>query len=201
MVNDYLGLDRNAGLTSALIGTADVEDLLQPWGDDQLFVLTSGPIPPNPSELLGSGQMTNLLARLEQTFDIVIIDAPPLLPVTDAAVLAQGVGGVIVIAGVQKVRRHDLERSLNALSMVGVAILGVVLNRLPSKGPDAYAYSYYSTETPESKQATRQRRRTSTGIKDPALRSRSESTAQATVEGRESTTFPAAMSHSTSYED
>ena len=147
MVNEYLGLDRHAGLTSALIGQADVEDLLQGWGDDRLFVLTSGPIPPNPSELLGSAQMNDLLALLEDTFDTVVIDAPPLLPVTDAAVLAQRAQGVIVVAGVRKARRQDLERSLNNLKIVGVDILGVVLNRLPAKGPDSYSYSYYSNST------------------------------------------------------
>jgi capsular exopolysaccharide synthesis family protein len=161
MVHEYLGLERNAGLTTALIGTADVSDLLQPWGDDNLYVLTSGSIPPNPSELLGSAQMNDLLLRLEQSFDVVIIDAPPLLPVTDAAVLAQRVGGVIVISGVQKVKRHDVERSLNALAMVGVEILGIVLNRLPVKGPDAYAYSYYAPETEPEKTRSRSRRRQS----------------------------------------
>jgi capsular exopolysaccharide synthesis family protein len=143
MVNDYLALDRNAGLTTALVGMADVNDLLQPWGDDNLFVLTSGQIPPNPSELLGSDEMKNLIARLEHAFDAVIIDAPPLLPVTDATVLAQHVGGVVVIVGTQKVKNHDLEKALGHLSMVSANVLGVVLNRLPNKGPDAYTYSYY----------------------------------------------------------
>lgn len=144
-VSEYLGLDRNAGLTTALVGQADVNDLLQSWGEDQLFVLTSGQIPPNPSELLGSQEMRNLLSRLEQAFDVVIIDAPPLLPVTDAAVLSQSVGGVVVIAGAQKVRQHDLQRSLSALEMVSANILGIVLNQLPAKGADAYSYSYYNT--------------------------------------------------------
>jgi capsular exopolysaccharide synthesis family protein len=143
MVHEYLGLDRNAGLTTALIGTAEVADLLQPWGQDDLYVLTSGQIPPNPSELLGSDEMKHLIERLEQTFDTVVIDAPPLLPVTDAAVLSQHVGGVVVVVGAQKLKAQDLGKSLAALDMVGSNILGIVLNRLPSKGPDAYAYSYY----------------------------------------------------------
>ncbi|GAT85544.1 chromosome partitioning protein [Paenarthrobacter nicotinovorans] len=146
MVSNYLGLDRNAGLTTALVGTADINDLLQPWGDDQLYVLTSGQIPPNPSELLGSDEMKLLLNRLEQAFDTIIIDAPPLLPVTDAAVLAQEVGGVVVVIGTQKLRRHELQKSLDALEMVGANVLGMVLNRLPIKGPDAYAYTYYVQE-------------------------------------------------------
>lgn len=144
MINDYLGLDRNAGLTTALVGDADVNDLLQAWGEDGLYVLTSGQIPPNPSELLGSAEMKQLLGRLEVAFDAVIVDAPPLLPVTDAAVLSQHVGGVVLVVGAQKVRRHDLERSLGALTMVSADLLGVVLNRLPTKGADAYAYSYDS---------------------------------------------------------
>ena len=146
MVSEYLGLDRNAGLTTALVGQADVRELLQPWGDDQLFVLASGQIPPNPSELLGSRVMQQLLENLEQVFDTIIIDAPPLLPVTDAAVLSQHVGGVIVVVGSQKLRHQELEKSLSALDMVGSDILGIVLNRLPAKGPDAYSYSYYRNE-------------------------------------------------------
>lgn len=146
MVSEYLGLDRNAGLTTALIGSADVNDLLQAWGDDNMFVLTSGQIPPNPSELLGSSEMKRLIERLEGAFDTVIIDAPPLLPVTDAAVLSQHVGGVVVVVGAQKLRVQDLDKSMNALHMVGSNVLGVVLNMLPSKGPDAYAYRYYTSD-------------------------------------------------------
>lgn len=147
MVANYLGLERNAGLTTALIGKADVDDLLQPWGSDELYVLTSGQIPPNPSELLGSEKMKQLIIRLENAFDAVVIDAPPLLPVTDAAVLAQQVGGVVVVIGTQKVRTTELEKSLAALEMVNADVLGVVLNRLPVKGPDAYAYAYYTYES------------------------------------------------------
>lgn len=146
MVSEYLGLERNAGLTTALVGLADVDDLLQPWGEENLFVLASGQIPPNPSELLGSSEMRQLVERLELAFDAVIVDAPPLLPVTDAAVLSQHVGGVVVVVGSQKLRYADLEKSLGALEMVGSNVLGVILNRLPSKGPDAYAYSYYSSD-------------------------------------------------------
>lgn len=145
-VNEYLGLDRSAGLTTALVGLADINDLLQPWGEDNLFVLTSGQIPPNPSELLGSDEMRILISRLEEAFDAVVIDAPPLLPVTDAAVLSQHVGGVLLVVGSQKLKKQDLERSLGALDMVGSKLLGVVLNRLPGKGPDAYSYSYYGSD-------------------------------------------------------
>lgn len=143
-VDDYLGLERNAGLTTALIGAADINDLLQQWGEDDLYVLTSGQIPPNPSELLGSAAMKELILRLEKVFDAVIIDAPPLLPVTDAAVLAQQVGGVVLVVGSSRVKVPDLQKSLASLEMVKADLLGVVLNLLPAKGPDAYAYAYHS---------------------------------------------------------
>lgn len=151
MVAEYLGLEPNAGLTTVLIGDADVNEMMQPWGEDNLFVLASGQIPPNPSELLGSDEMRQLVGRLEQAFDTVIIDVPPLLPVTDAAVLSQHAGGVMVVVGAQKSRTQDLEKSLNALTLVGAGILGVVLNRLPVKGPDAYAYSAYSYDSKPAK--------------------------------------------------
>jgi len=147
MVNEYLGLDGQAGLTTALVGKATISQLLQPWGDDNLYVLAAGQIPPNPSELLGSDEMKNVISYLEQEFDTIIIDAPPLLPVTDAAVLSQHVGGVVIVVGAQKLRSQDLQKSIAALDMVGANVLGVVLNRLPVKGPDAYAYSYYAHDS------------------------------------------------------
>lgn len=160
MVHDYLRLERTAGLTTALIGGADINDLLQQWGEDDLYVLTAGQIPPNPSELLGSEEMKNLLVRLENAFDTVIVDAPPLLPVTDATVLSQHVGGVVVIVGSQKTRTQDLSKSLAALGLVKATVLGIVLNRLPIKGPDAYSHGYYSYESHDDshEQETRGRR-------------------------------------------
>jgi capsular exopolysaccharide synthesis family protein len=147
MIGDYLGLERTAGLSTALIRTADVTDLLQPWGEDDLVVLTSGRIPPNPSELLGSDEMKQLLLRLENSFDVVIIDTPPLLPVTDAAVLAQAVDSVLLVVGAKRTKLNELERSLASLEMVGSRTLGVVLNRTPAKGPDAYGGSAYAYES------------------------------------------------------
>lgn len=168
MVNEYLGLDRGAGLTTALLGQADVNELLQPWGDDELYVLASGQIPPNPSELLGSTEMKHLINRLETVFDTVVIDAPPLLPVTDAAVLSQHVGGVVVVVGSQKLRTQDLQKSLQSLEMVGSPLLGVVLNRLPAKGPDAHTYGYYYSEERAQSSANRSDR-PSTGANRPTV--------------------------------
>jgi Mrp family chromosome partitioning ATPase len=88
--------------------------------------------------------MRVLLEDLERSFDLVIVDAPPLIPVTDSAVLAHQVGGVVLVVGAQAVRRQDLERSLNTLDMVGALKLGFVLNMLPATEAQAFGYSYSS---------------------------------------------------------
>lgn len=175
MIHEYLRLERTAGLTTALIGGADINDLLQPWGDDNLYVLTSGQIPPNPSELLGSDEMEHLLTRLESAFDTVIVDAPPLLPVTDAAVLSQHVGGVVVIVGTQKTRTQELAKSMAALDLVKANVLGVVLNRLPVKGPDAYSHGYYSYASHEDAPVKQARGRRLEDSSDQARYTQSES--------------------------
>jgi polysaccharide biosynthesis transport protein len=141
-IAEYLGVEGSVGLTSVLIGRAGLDDALQTWGRCGLAVLASGPIPPNPSELLGSGHMVALLRQLQQRFDVVIIDAPPLLPVTDAAVLSRICDGAVLVVRYGKTRREQLERTAQALRTVDARILGTVMNMAPTKGPDAYAYGY-----------------------------------------------------------
>lgn len=158
-VAKYLGLEGNAGLTTALVGSARVDELLQPWGEHELYVLTAGEIPPNPSELLGSDAMSRLLDELSASFDAVILDAPPLIPVTDAAVMAQKVGSVVMVVGAGRIRTQDLAKSLSALDLVNAKLRGVILNMLPTKGPDAYAYSYYSYESSGVMEKTKKSRR------------------------------------------
>ena len=149
-ISEYLGVEGAVGLTSVLIGRATLDQALQTWGRSGLSVLASGPIPPNPSELLGSGHMVALLNQLKQRFDVVIIDAPPLLPVTDAAVLSRICDGAVIVVRYGKTRREQVERTAQALRTVDARILGTVLNMAPTKGPDAYAYGYsysYSYKT------------------------------------------------------
>jgi hypothetical protein len=130
------------GLTSVLLGRAQLEDALQPWGDGTLQVLASGPLPPNPSELLGSAGMAHLLSDLEGKVDLVLVDAPPLLPVTDAAVLGAICSGVLMLVRSNSTRREQLARATATVNAVGATILGTILNMVPTKGPDAYAYGY-----------------------------------------------------------
>lgn len=144
MVATYLGLEGAAGLTTVLAGQADLDDVLQPWGEtDGLTVLAAGSIPPNPSELLASGVMAKVLQELEQRFDVVIFDGAPLLAVTDSAVLAESVGGALVVVGAGRTRRAQLQRALQSLAAVDATVLGAVVTMLPTKGADAYqTYSY-----------------------------------------------------------
>jgi capsular exopolysaccharide synthesis family protein len=141
---EYLGLDGTIGLTTVLVGRVALEHAVQNWGNI-LDVLPSGAVPPNPSELLGSRNMEELLARMEKAYDIVIIDTPPMLPVTDAAVLATKAAGAIIIVRHGKTKRDHLRRSVEALEAVGGNLLGCVLNRTPRRGPESQNYSgdYY----------------------------------------------------------
>ncbi|PPF81338.1 chromosome partitioning protein [Subtercola sp. Z020] len=140
----YLGLEGAVGLTDVLIGRVELADALQQWGEREMYVLPAGSIPPNPSELLGGPAMKKLLATLESEFDTVIIDAPPLLPVTDAAILAKATRGAIVVASAGKVHKAQLRSAIDILDNVGATVLGLVLTMLPTRGADAYGYGHYS---------------------------------------------------------
>ena len=142
-IGDYMGVESAAGLTDLLIGRADLVDVAQPWGRGQLHVLPAGQIPPNPSELLGSRVMQELIAELEQRFDYVLFDAPPLLPVTDAAILSKNASGAIVVVAAGKTHKGQLTGAVAALESVGAHVAGVVMTMMPTKGPDAYGYGRY----------------------------------------------------------
>ncbi|QDB79930.1 polysaccharide biosynthesis tyrosine autokinase [Georgenia wutianyii] len=147
-VAKYMGFEGRVGLTTVLIGRANVEDVVQPWQGSSLDILPSGQIPPNPSELLGSRAMTRLLEELTSTYDVVILDSPPLLPVTDAAVLSKLAGGTLVVAGADRLQKQQLRASLEALTKVDAHVLGIVLNKAQRKERDRYAYEYYSSQDP-----------------------------------------------------
>lgn len=157
----YLGLEGAAGLTTVLSRQALVEDVIQLWGAGRLSVLTSGNIPPNPAELLGSRQMASLLENLRKQFDMVVIDAPPLLPVTDAAVLSTIADGALVVVRHGATSRDQVHHAVTNLRNVDAKIFGSVLNMAPVKGPDAYYYaSYYGEEQDSSRGGRRRRART-----------------------------------------
>lgn len=140
---EYMGLEGAVGLTDLLIGRAELLDVIQPWGKGNLYLLPAGKIPPNPSELLGSRVMAELITRLESEFDYVLFDAPPLLPVTDAAILAKSAGGAIIVVAAGRTHKNQLSGAVTVLKNVDARISGFVMTMMPTKGPDAYGYGRY----------------------------------------------------------
>ena len=163
-VAEYLGIEGGVGLTDVLIGRAKLGDVMLPWGRRPLFVLPAGKVPPNPSELLGSRQMSQLLEVIGADFDVVLLDAPPLLPVTDAAILAKSTSGALVVAAAGRVTTGQFTGAITALDTVDARVAGIVLSMVPTRGPDAYGYGYgygyggYGT-TPDVVPAARRKRR------------------------------------------
>ncbi|NNC12951.1 polysaccharide biosynthesis tyrosine autokinase [Planctomonas sp. JC2975] len=139
----YLGIEGAVGLTDVLIGRAELTDVVQPWGKTSLSALPAGSVPPNPSELLGSQAMASLIQRVEGMYDYVLFDSPPLLPVTDAAVLGKTVGNTLLVVAASRTRKAQLKGSVSALANVGARLAGIIITMLPTKGPDAYGYGLY----------------------------------------------------------
>jgi capsular exopolysaccharide synthesis family protein len=137
----YLGLVGGAGLTNVLTRAAPLDSVIQEIDGSQLHVLPSGPVPPNPSELLASDAMARVVETLLAERDIVVIDAPPVLPVADASTLAGLVDGVVLCARWGGVSRDELSRAATLLRRVGGHILGVVVTLIPAKA-QTVAYGY-----------------------------------------------------------
>jgi capsular exopolysaccharide synthesis family protein len=129
------------GLSDLLIGEAQPSQVL--WGrrDDELKLILEGNIPPNPSELLGSQPMADLLAQLKTQADIVLIDAPPILAFSDAAVTAAMADTTLLVVRAGATRLERVGQALTALDTVGASVGGAVLSMAPTRGPDAY-YAY-----------------------------------------------------------
>ena len=152
-----LGIEGAVGLTTVLIGNASIDDVVQEYGSTSLDVITSGEIPPNPSELLGSQRMTDLLGELTERYDVVILDTAPLLPVTDGVVVAKLADGALVVVGATVANRPHLAAAVAALETVEARVLGVVLNRVPHEKRDSYTYYDYSLGKDEAKPPARGR--------------------------------------------
>ena len=144
-IADYFGIEGGVGLTEVLAGRLSAADALQRWGRGTLFVLPSGTVPPNPAELLGSSEMSRLLADLREAFDIILIDAPPVVLVTDAAVIARRTSGAILVTASGKSVIPRVRDAVTNIENVGAKVLGTVVTMMPTRGPDrtlvgAYGY-------------------------------------------------------------
>ena len=182
-VAEMLGLEDSLGLTDLLVNRVGLEDVMQSVGDNRrLWVLPSGRVPPNPAELLGSPQFEELLTRFKNLFDYVIIDSPPVLPVSDAIVLSRSVDGVLLVAAIETVRRPQLETCVQTLERVGAPVIGVIANRLARTGVDAY--SYYGDKAYQSSLAV------STEPAEEPFQSKSSNTESGGSGGREESDAP-----------
>jgi polysaccharide biosynthesis transport protein len=142
-IGAFFELDEEDGLTNVLLGQRRLEQVLLPVpGHDGLSLLPAGPIPPNPAELLNGARARNVFADLSKRFDLVLVDSPPMLPVTDAAILSQHVDATLMLAAAGQTRRGDLHRAVEKLDQAGTKVLGLVLNKVSRQTGRSYGYSY-----------------------------------------------------------
>lgn len=142
MVHTFLQVSGDKGLVNVLAGTTELSEAIHFVEEGGIHVIVSGPVPTNPSELLGSKRMLDTIRRLEADFDIVIIDTPPVLPVADALLLGVNVDGVVVVTRLGETTRDKLRRTKEGLEKVHANIFGVVPNGAIQREDSAYAYAY-----------------------------------------------------------
>jgi len=166
-LHEVFGVSRNLGLTNALLDkNPNPDGYLQETGIENLRVLACGPLPPNPSELLGSQRMRELIEQLKEEADVLLFDSPPVLAVTDASILASQVDGVLLVVDAGTTRREVAQRGKEQLDKVGANILGATLNKLSARGAGGYYYYYYysSEESGERRKKRRKRSRREPGV-------------------------------------
>jgi non-specific protein-tyrosine kinase len=140
-LHEFFGVDNGQGLTSMMVDKAFMDEPpIQTTEVENLLVLPSGPMPPNPADLLGSRRMDAVLAKLKEGVDMVLLDAPPVLAVTDAAVLGSKVDGLLLVVSAGVTRREHAERAKEILQKVKVRIVGAVMDNAPA---DALMGGYY----------------------------------------------------------
>ncbi|PLS76126.1 MAG: hypothetical protein CYG61_03705 [Actinobacteria bacterium] len=143
LIHQFFGLSDAVGFTSVLLGDAPLSAALQKVpGVERLSVLASGPVPPNPSELLSGRRTVEVLTALQTEADVVLVDCPPVLPVTDAAVLSSRVDGTLVVATAGMTTRKELARAAELLRQVDAPIIGTVLNGVSEEGASGYSHRY-----------------------------------------------------------
>jgi capsular exopolysaccharide synthesis family protein len=170
------GLSNDVGFTSVILGdTTPMKALRQVPGNDNLWVMPGGPIPPNPSELLASRRSERLLQLLTDQFDMVLIDTPPVLPVTDAAVLAAFADATLLVIAAGTTTKKQARRAVEILERVDATPLGVIVNRIPHRGGTfyygygyGYRYGRQTTERPQPATTTEVRHDAGTGRAEPA---------------------------------
>lgn len=142
-MHKLFGISNRSGLTNLLLGEAPIREAAIPSHLPNLFLIPSGPATPNPAEMLASKRMTQFIEQAKAEYDIVLIDSPPILAVTDAQILATKCEGVILVLNHGKVKREVARRAVDSLEHVGVKPLGVVINNKTNTKNSSSYYSYY----------------------------------------------------------
>ena len=143
-VHHRFGLNGKIGLTSVLTGSVSLQDAVQTIPEiPQLDVLVSGPVPPFPTEMLGSDTMHTLLEQCKGIYTHIVMDSPPLLSVTDSVVLARDADAVVMIVRHGKSSKHAMRRARDLLVRSGAPVTGIVLNAVDLNSPEYYAYYGY----------------------------------------------------------
>lgn len=157
--HEIFGMLKDPGLTEALVDGHMDAVIRNVTAAEGLSVIASGALPPNPAEMLGSQRMTHMIGQLREAADVVLIDSPPVLAVTDAAVLAQAVDGVLLVVEAGRTRRAELQETVEALGQVGVNVIGVVLNQIDAARSGYYYYyrHHYDGYYREDREAQKKR--------------------------------------------
>ena len=142
-VHEVFGYDQEPGLSNVLVGTTQLQSAIRRTENPFLSVLPAGHLPPNPAELLGSPKYRRLLEQLGKDFDWIIIDAPPVMAVTDAAIISHDVGGVIFVVGAEMTPRRNAQTAIEQLTSARARIIGAVLNRVNLERHSYYYAPYH----------------------------------------------------------
>jgi capsular exopolysaccharide synthesis family protein len=146
------GLDNGEGLSVFLLQDQDYCKYIRETAVPGVKVLPAGPVPPNPAELVGSKRMKHLIREVGERFDLVLIDTPPVIAVTDAAIIAQEADGVILVLASGEVNRVYAQKAKDTLDKLGIKILGAVLNKVDLNTNEYYYYYYNESDETKRKQ-------------------------------------------------
>lgn len=139
----------NRGLTNCMAVGSPLQDMIKKEVSPNLDILPSGPVPPNPSEMIGSAKMTELLKQAGEGYDYVLIDLPPVLPVTDAALMSSKVDGMVLVVGSGDVTPEEGKHVKEQLDQAGAHMVGVILNKVPVQHNNYYYYYHYGIDDRE----------------------------------------------------
>lgn len=148
-----LHLDNRMGLTEVLTGVRDLHDLIRPTAVDNLFILSSGSVPPNATELVGSPKMHQVVTQLQEIYEYIVIDSPPVMPVSDALLLSTIVDGVLLVVNASRTPKQQVKAARARLAYVRAKIFGTVLNKIRSHHSEYHYYYHQGYYTPEDEDA------------------------------------------------